>query len=334
MVNKKSEIRNRILKATNQGELKIGERILPVAVLEDGTRVITLTGVFSAFGRTTRSKINVGNRVISMPSFLDAQNLQPFVTQPLKEVINQITYFNKSGKETKGYNALLLPLLCDVYLNARDAKALTKKQYPLAVASDVLVRSLSKVGIVALVDEATGYQKEKNEYQKILELYIANEIQPWIHTFDENYYRQLYRLQGWDWDAFKNKKKNHPQYIGKLTNRLIYEKLAPGVLQELQKINPKDDKGNRKTKHFQRLTDNIGYRELLKLLSAVTILMEQFPDRDLVGAIQKIDARFPTVSAPSFQTAMDFPAVANKKTFDSAIRLASKPVKALGGKVE
>jgi len=92
MQKKKHQVPHRLLRATNQGFLKIGDKTLPVAVLEDGTRIITMTGVFTAFGRTTRSKINVGNRVINMPSFLDAQNLQPFVSEPLKEVINQITY--------------------------------------------------------------------------------------------------------------------------------------------------------------------------------------------------------------------------------------------------
>jgi len=268
---------NQILRATHQGELKIGDNSLPVAVLEDRTRVITMTAVFRAFGRTTRSKINVGNRVINMPSFLDAQNLQPFVTEALKDVINPITYIGKNGKMTKGYNALILPLLCDVYLSARDAGALTKKQIPLASASEILVRSLSKVGILALVDEATGYQAErdKDELQKILSAYISAELLPWTKRFPNEFYAQMFRLRGWQYRPLSTKR---PLTAGKLTNQIVYEKLPPGVLDELRRKNPTDETGRRRHKHHQFLTEDVGNPHLEKHLAVVTTLMRISPN--------------------------------------------------------
>ncbi len=268
---------NQLLKATHQGELKIGEKTLPVAVLEDGTRMITMTAVFRAFGRTTRSRINVGNRVNTMPSFLDAQNLQPFVSEELKNVINPITYINKSGKETKGYNALILPLLCDVYLSARDAGVLTKKQIPLGIASEILVRSLSKVGILALVDEATGYQAERDrdELQKILSAYIAAELLPWTKRFPDEFYEQMFRLRNWQYRPLSTKR---PLTAGKLTNQIVYEKLPPGVLDELRRKNPTDETGRRKHKHHQFLTMDVGNPHLEKHLAVVTTLMRISPN--------------------------------------------------------
>lgn len=318
---------NPLTKATHEGLLRIGESIIDSAVLEGGTRVLARISVIRAIGRTGKAK--GGRRYDNeskIPVFLSANNLKPFISKALLENSTPIPFRTLKGGDAIGYKAEILPQICNVFLDAQEKGVLLPNQMHIYEQCKKLIRGFATIGIIALVDEATGFQKERNEYQKILELYIAKDIQPWIHTFEDNYYKQLYRLQGWNWDAFKNKKRNHPQYIGKLTNRLIYEKLAPGILQELRRINPIDNKGNRKTKHFQRLTENIGYRELLKLLASVTILMEQFSDGDLTGAIQKIDARFPSFS-PLYQTSMDFPVVADKKVFDSVIEKIAKPEK-------
>ena len=105
-----------------------------------------------------------------MPSFIDANNLQPFVGDDLKGVLNQIDFIDKNGKEDSAYNALILPLLCKVYLDARADKVLKTQQQPLARASEILLIGLSNIGIISLIDEATGYQyeRERFELQKIL----------------------------------------------------------------------------------------------------------------------------------------------------------------------
>lgn len=95
----------------------------------------------------------------------------------------------------------------------------------MAYVSRILLGAFAEVGITALVDEATGYQKEKDEYQKILERYIAKELQPWLKVFGEDYYYQIYRLKGWDWNRFAVDRKNHPFAVGNITNRIVYEKL-------------------------------------------------------------------------------------------------------------
>ncbi|HEX9059126.1 MAG TPA: P63C domain-containing protein [Clostridia bacterium] len=308
-----------LLKATHTGVLKVKNAEIACYVLEDGERVISGRGIQNALGYPQ----NASGQALS-------KEVLKLNDRGIIEAITNRIEFKRPGAggsavNTYGYRAEVLVDICDLLLEYRKHNKLTPAQTRLATQAEILTRAFAKVGVIALIDEATGYQKAKNEYQKILELYIAKEIRPWIMTFDDNFYIQLYRLLGWTWDAYKMKKKQHPQYVGKLTNRLIYEKLAPGVLQELQRVNPKTGKGNRKTKHHQLLTENVGYRELLKLISAVTILMEQFPDGDLTGAIQKIDARFPSFS-PFYQTGMDFPVVADKQVFDNVIKQASKPV--------
>jgi hypothetical protein len=54
---------------------------------------------------------------------------------------------------------------------------------------------------------------------------------------------------------------------------LVWERLAPGILEELETRNPKDDQGRRKGRHHQLLTDEIGHPALAQHLHAVVSFM-------------------------------------------------------------
>lgn len=266
----------RKLKATHEGKIQLGETELNVAVLGDGTRIISASAVFKAFGRIQRSNA----RLINMPAFLDAKNLQPFIGADLMELINQIKYEDKNGKEDSGYNAFILPKLCKVYLDARSAKntetnkpILTKSQEPLARASEILLLGLSNIGITALIDEATGYQyeREKDELQKILSAYIAEELLPWQKRFPDEFYKEIFRLNKWDYTVHGIKQR--PGVIGTWTKKLIYQQLPKGVLQELYNKTPKTNTGKLAAKLHQSLTSDIGNPHLEKQLVSVITLM-------------------------------------------------------------
>lgn len=268
-----NEIKEKMPRATHQGKLEIASKKLPCAVLDNGIRILNLKSVFVAFDRPARSTVYADNRAIDVPSFIDARNLQPYITKNLKAAIEPISYVSNSGRIVKGYNAEILPLLCDVYLEARKNKALHPTQKPLAVSAEILVRGLSKIGIIALVDEATGYQEVRDRLalQKILEMYIAKELQPWVKTFPDDFYEQLFKLKGWQYKPLSVKR---PQVIGRITNDIIYERIERGVLDELKSRTPKDDKGRRKH-HFHRLlTDDIGHPKLREHISNVITLMK------------------------------------------------------------
>lgn len=67
--------------------------------------------------------------------------------------------------------------IADGILEARSHIKLSPRQEIIADQCEILIRSFAKVGIIALVDEATGYQKVREEtLQTILKLYISNEI--------------------------------------------------------------------------------------------------------------------------------------------------------------
>lgn len=269
-------------KATHQGTLIIGDKKLKCAVLNDGTRIISRNAIFRAFGRTKRGRKKDEIRVLNMPTFMDANNLQPFISEGLRGVLKPLEYTSLQGKDAEGYKAEILPLVCDMYLSARETPgALTKSQLPLAAVSEVIVRSLSKVGITALVDEATGYQevRERDELQKILAAYISEELLPWTRRFPIEFYKEMFRLKNWPYPVYLGKGvPKGPRYAGKLTKQLVYEKLPPGVLQELERKNPPDEKWQRKHRHHQWLTENIGNPHLEKQLAVVTTLMKISPN--------------------------------------------------------
>ena len=326
------------LKATHQGELVIGNIKIPVAVLNNRERVISVRG-FSTFlgvkggGAYWKSKRESANTEL-LPEFISAKYLEPFIGDELRETIkNTVSYKALSGQEAVGIGATIIPRICDVWLKALAGKALKDdSQQKVAQQAHLLLSALADVGITALIDEVTGFQKLKDEYSQIIEKYIAKELQNWIKTFDENYYYQIYRLKGWDWNRFSIDKKNHPWAVANITNRIIYEKLPYGVLQQLQLLNPANPKGGRGHRHFQHLTPNEGYVHLLKHLGAITNIMERHDSGEWEQALHEIDTRYPSQHDP-YQLPLDFDGV-NTNVFKGVIKRASLPEPAKEGKKE
>ena len=258
--------------ATHTGELRIGDRVLSCAVLEDGTRVLSQSTFLDALGRNTQKSRRGPAEDIRAP-FLSAQNIQPFITDDVRAMAEPIAYRVQGvAGRAWGYQANLLPQVCDIYLSAREAKALAPSQRLVAEMAIVLVRGLARVGIVALVDEATGYQetRARNELQLILEMYVAAEFRPWLKRFPDEFFQQIYRLQGWEFRPGTSKRT--PQ-VGKLVNRYIYDQLPPGVHEELRRLNPRTETGGRRHKHHQLLTETTGHPHLDRQISTVTTLM-------------------------------------------------------------
>ena len=133
------------------------------------------------------------------------------------------------------------------------------------------MRGLAHVGIIALVDEATGFQNERarDALAQILEKLIAKELQPYVRAFPIDFFRELCRLR----DIRFREDMRLPPYFGKIVNSLVYCRLAPGVLEELQRRNPVTEVGRRKDKHYRYLTENVGHPKLLQLLGSEVTLM-------------------------------------------------------------
>lgn len=259
-----------IAQVSHAGVLQIGDRKMMCAVLDDGRRVLNQTTMLSALERAGKSRRGPGDE--RRAPFLSAANLQPFISDELRQLVDPIEYRDENGRRAFGYEAKALPLICDVYLEAREQHALAPKQRPVARAAEVLTRALARVGIIALIDEATGYQevRAQRELEQILNAYIAVELRPWTRTFPPEFFEQIYRLQGWE---YKPDTAKRTPYVGHLVNKYIYDELPPGVLEELREKNPKTKNGYRAHKHHQFLTANTGVPHLDRQLSTVTTLM-------------------------------------------------------------
>lgn len=61
-------------------------------------------------------------------------------------------------------------------------------------------------------------------------------------------------------------KVNRPQVVAKYTTDLVYERLAPSILSELEEKNPKNSRGQREAKHHQWLTEDVGHPALAQHL--------------------------------------------------------------------
>ena len=254
--------------STHEGEIKIANLNLPVAVTADGNRLMISKAFMTALGRPWKGSYKNDE----LPNFISAKNLKPFITDEILKNLSPIEFINSRGQKAQGYKAELLQMVCDVYLDARNAGELTKSQEAMADQAEILIRSFAKLGIIALVDEATGYQRDraKDALSKILERFIAKELQPWVKTFPDKYYEGLFRLRGLE---FEKDNVRRPQYFGKLTNNIIYKRLAPGVLEELKKEAPKTKTGNKKGALFQKLTSELGHPKLREHLASVTTIM-------------------------------------------------------------
>jgi hypothetical protein len=254
---------NKLPKATHQGVLKIGEFEIPAYNLPDGSRVLSRIEFIKALGRTGKAK---GGRKydkeFQTPVFLTAKNLNPFITSELLENSTPIHFLDSKNNEIIGYKAELLPSVCYVFMDANEEGMLKTNQLHIAQRAKILVRGFATVGIIALIDEATGFQdsRMKDALEKILNTYLLENAKKYEVTFPLELYKQWFRLNSWEWKPENAQKR--PGVIGTWTNQLIYERMAPGLLDELKRRSPKNEKGYRKNPFFTFLTNEVGEPKL------------------------------------------------------------------------
>jgi hypothetical protein len=219
--------------------------------------------------RTWRGRKYAGTE---LPVFIEANNLKPFISKEIEPVLAPRVFRTDKGMKSEGFRAEILPAICEIYLRARDERKLTAVQVPIAKQCEILVRGLSKVGIIALVDEATGYQEVRDRLalQAILDRFLRQEFAAWAKQFPDEFYQHIFWLRNWEWRGMKM---NRPQIVASYTKDIVYARLAPGILKELEARNPKDEKGHRRAKHHQWLTEDVGHPALAQHLYAVIGLM-------------------------------------------------------------
>ncbi len=258
----------------SSGHLEIGEISLYCFVTKTGKRLITASDVFRAVGRTRRGE----SRVEGYPPFIGARNIVPFIDDDFRGLMQPVKYRATNGKISEAYDATVIPRVADLYIEAHDRGVLSQAQEAVYERSLVIIRSLAKVGIAALVDEATGYQynREAQALQKLLSAYISEDLLKWQAHFPREFYEEIYRLYGIS-DKFDPMNTKHPQWIGSFTNKYVYGVFPNEVMDEIRKRNPLKMSAKkvvyRGHKHFQHLTESVGLPQLDKHLSKLIGVM-------------------------------------------------------------
>ncbi|MCK5152919.1 MAG: P63C domain-containing protein [Spirochaetales bacterium] len=253
--------------------MRIGSAEIPCYILDDETRVITGRGIQQAIGFSKRTGGQVLSSLLRRKELRDLSKKLFFQEDLLEERIEfTITEGNNLEVKAYGYKSDTLIDIANLIIQA-DSNGLLKtdKQKSLANVCRVITTSLSKTALIELIDSVTGYRDIRREtIEQILDMYLKKEFATWAKRFPDEFYMLICKLKGWPYDPKSFKR---PGVVGRYTNNIVYSRIAPGLLKELQKLNPKNDRGNRKAKHHQWLTDDIGHPKLQEHIYAVLGLM-------------------------------------------------------------
>ncbi|MBX9615564.1 MAG: P63C domain-containing protein [Caulobacteraceae bacterium] len=267
--------------ATHRGILPLGGMQLDVYVLEDGRRVFAKRGMARALGLKSEG----GNAFLKT---LGRKNLGSEISEELRKKLDNPIVFNIAGADPgHGYEAEVLVEVSKAVARADAAGVLLDSQKAMAAQAKAIVNALAKVGIAALIDEATGYQTERSPdaLRLLVQAYIEKEQREWEKEFPDDFYLTLNKVYGSDPYIARASGAlviNKPQHFGNFTNKYVYGPLEDGeVLKELQRLNPKvEATGSRRDKLHQFLTKGYGLEKVREQRQEVLTMLKLSDDID------------------------------------------------------
>lgn len=273
--------------------LRIASIEIPCYVLNDGQRVTIQGGVLKALGIAPGSgRKGEGDR---LTKFVTGKAINPFISNELMEMITHPMKFRvpPKGSLAYGYEATILADLCDAVLEARSQGLLHRQQEHIAAQCEILVRAFTRTGIIALVDEATGFQYDRlrDELQRILVRYISKELARYARVFEPDFYKHIHRLKGWKYDPASTKRSHA---LARVTVDLAYDRIHPDLLKALKQA--RSEKGKESQKLHQWLTTEPagGHPRLKQHAEGVTALLSVA--RSWGEFSEWVDTRYPKVN--------------------------------------
>jgi hypothetical protein len=254
------------------GKLILGGIEVDCYVTEDGERLIAGRGmqdVLKLVDDDVSSAQKAGSR---MTRLLNNKKIKPLIYKDKTQDHFLPKKRRYNGRNINGYNAEMLVDICEGVLDARKiGETKTARMAIVAEQCEIILRGLAKTGIVALIDEATGYQsiRPADSLRAYFDQVLRKELSAWSKKFPDEYYENIYKLKGWEWPGMG---KNRYSIVGKYTNNLLYGRILPGLTEELELRNPKNSKGFRKGKHHQLLNDDAGEKIFSAQMFAVLAL--------------------------------------------------------------
>jgi hypothetical protein len=249
--------------------IRIGDIEVPCYVLDDGRRVITTNGMLDTLHMARGGAMVKGMTRLEL--FVSGDRIKPFVSDELLERVRNPIRFRIERNIAFGFESDTLIDISEAVIQAENAGTLQKQQTVIAHHCRVITSSLTRIGLIALIDEATGYQvkRDSDELQKILSAYLLPEHRPWMQTIPAEFTSEIYRVYGWK----RTPDNRGPRYAGKLIRQLIYEQLPKPVLPALDEANPSNAKYQRKHRHHQFLTEQQGLDNFRTLVITVMTLL-------------------------------------------------------------
>lgn len=241
-----------------RGTLNIVGLEVPCYVLDNGEKII---------GRTSATELLTGIRGGgALEKYIGVKALEPFISIDLvlrRMVPFRLLEVEGLEKAVKGLPADLMIEVCQGFVAALQASfdpnsphpRMTDRQRQMAMKASMFLSACAKVGLEALIDEATGYQYERAEdaLQVKLRAFIADELRAWEKTFPDELWVEFGRLTGW-----KGPLHSRPKWWGRLVIEMIYNTLDSDVAGYLRENRPPAGI------HWHRhLTENIGVRALV-----------------------------------------------------------------------
>jgi hypothetical protein len=246
---------NRIPEAICQGDLQIGSVGIECYVLDNFKRVIHKRGMAKALGMKSEGG-NVFMRAMSR------KGLGSEIGEDLRQKLdNPIVFKALTSDLGHGYDCTILIDICDAIIDAAKNKKLGPGQEGLAIQAEIIMRASAKLGIVALVDDATGFiaDKRRQKYKELFKEFIREEVAGYQAEFPDQLFDVMYKIYGLPRRSDGNK---HPQFFAKFIRKYIYQPLANSngaILEMLEEKNPVVYvNGGRRYKMFQFLSDVVG----------------------------------------------------------------------------
>ena len=250
-----------------RGELDLNGTKIPCYVLGNGTRVISGRGMQEALKMvdTEDGKQTAGTRLVR---YLNQKSLNPFISKYIELDHLSPLVCNDNGKVLHGYKATALADICDAFLEARKHVTLSSRQAIIAAQCEILMRAFARLGIIAMVDEATGFDKVKDDVKDKLQTFfnqfLMKEAAKWVKTFPDEFFMDIYKMKHWDWQSTRKM----PGVMGNWIRDIVYERIAP-ILPELEKLNPKNANGHRSKKFHQFLSREEGLPRLKEYFASI-----------------------------------------------------------------
>jgi hypothetical protein len=240
-------------KAEWAGILSIGDTELPCYVLSDGRRVISRRGATTSLSGRSSGNLESYIRVGALRGYLPPDFSEQMIEFELEGVTN---------RTVMGITAESFADICTAYAKAmRDGALQSERQREIAARAGIFLAAAVKVGLTALIDEATGYQYERAEdaLRLKLKVFLEDEMRKWEKTFPDQLWTEFGRLTNWRGSTNSQR----PKYWGKLVMELVYDYLDPDVAHWLKENAPKPRHGQN---YHQWLSSQYGLRRLTEHL--------------------------------------------------------------------